>query len=80
MAKPRCTVEFTKGRHGVQANLMYRGERLNSESVDPGERELVKHTLLKQCKERVAARIKDFDRWDPGLFFRTLDVLRARKR
>lgn len=80
MAKPRCTVTFTRGRYGMVANLMYKGERLNSESFDPHERKLVEYTLMKQCKERVAARIKDFDRWDPGLFFRTLDVMRARRR
>jgi hypothetical protein len=73
--KPKCTVTFVRNRLGVlEGRLMYRGEILNSESVDPGERELVKHGLLRQCKERVAARTKS--QHDAGLFFRTLDDLR----
>ena len=76
MAKPRCTVVFKRNKYGEVAQLIYKGERLNEESVDPGERKLVAHLLMKQCKERVAARAKPG--WDAGMFFRTLDFLRAR--
>lgn len=74
MAKnPRCEVKFARNKYGVVAQLWYRGERLDEASVDPGERELVKHQLLKRCKESVAAREKPG--FDPGQFFRTLDTL-----
>lgn len=56
---------------------MYKGERLDSASVDPGEKDLVKWQLLKGCKERVAARIRPG--FDAGRFFRVLDDMRARR-
>lgn len=76
MAKAKCTVKFVRTKRGLVGQLWYRGERLNEESVDPGERDLVKYTLLKQCKERVAARNKPG--FSPGRFFRMLDDMRNR--
>ena len=78
--KPRCTVVFTRGRKAVEAHLMYKGERLNSESLDfdhPMERALAERLLMSQCKERVAARTRPG--FDAGRFFRMLDDTRARR-
>ncbi len=80
--KPVCTVEFVRGRRGWAGRLMYKGETLDEELLEfgntPQARSALAHALQKQCKERVAARTRPG--FDPGLFFRTLDVLRARRR
>jgi len=82
MAKPKCTVEFVRGRRGWVGRLMHKGVVLDEESLDfgntPQARGALAYALQKQCKERVAAV---FHKKTPAdLFFRTLDTLHSRRR